>query len=142
MPFIVGIEECDVFTPCFAEPSIACHGNTAILLVDVPHDVGEPLANLSRLVRRAIVDHQDLEWLVVLRDRGMDCAGQHGCPVVRGNHDRHGRRDARLESMERVEVESAEPRLPIPPIDETVHLKAPVHFAPDTALAASRPGLA
>ena len=85
---VVGIEEQDPGSVRPPHPGGACGGDPGVLLSQHLHPaVGNGACSCDGVIRRAVVDHHDLDAREGLRQHTRHCATDHIGSVVHGDHD-------------------------------------------------------
>ena len=75
---VIAVDECDVFSGGGFNATEPCGGNAAVFFVngdDAAVPLGIGIYDLGRMIRRAVIDHDDLQILVGLGQHAVQCDG-------------------------------------------------------------------
>jgi len=92
---VVRIEQCDELAAHVGEAEVPRRRDPTVPLVNVAHRPAITLDDGAGVVGRAVVDDDDLDVGIALRERALDRGADDSRPVVSGDDHAHQSRDAR-----------------------------------------------
>src|SRR2546425_3986204 len=93
LPHIIRIQEGDVLPSGLSKSAVLCRRGAPMVLRDMVNTRPELSAQPACVVCRSVVDDQDFERGVTLVQRRTNRVAEQVSPIVRWNHDRHGRHE-------------------------------------------------
>ena len=84
---VIRVEQRDELSPRVHEAEVPCRRHTAVGLADVSHRPPVALDHSARVVRRSVVDNDDLDVVVALREHALDGRPDDPRAIVRRDYD-------------------------------------------------------